>query len=150
MSWQKLRERAANDDGSILLLAIFSGLLCLIIVLGVTVATSLYVERKRLFTVADGAATAAAEAFQLEDVTISNGHAVVTLTDEQVQAEAVRYLSTIQQPGSLPVRLLGASAPDGRSATVNIASSWKPPVVSLFFPAGMELTVSATARTVFG
>lgn len=145
-----LRQRAHSDEGSILLLAMFSGLLCLLIVLGVTVATSLYLERKRLFTVADGAATAAAEAFSLEDVTFAGGKILIQLTDEQARAEAINYLSVLNQPGSLPLHLVSATANDGRSATVVVAAGWKPPVVSLFFPQGIELSVSATARTVFG
>ena len=145
--WQ---QKAGNDEGSVMLMALFAGLLCLIVVLGVTVATSLYIERKRLFTVADGAASAAAEAFTLEDVALVNGKPTVHLSDVQVQAEAQRYQATIAQPGSLPLGLLSGTANDGRSATVVIQGEWKPPVVSMFFPQGMQLTVTATARTIFG
>jgi hypothetical protein len=131
-------------------MSLFAGLLCLVVVLGVAVATSLYIERKRLFTVADGAATAAAEAFTLEDVSMNGGKISVHLTDTQVLAEAQRYLAATSQPGSLPIGLLSGSANDGRSATVVIQGAWTPPVVSMFFPQGMPLTVSASARTIFG
>ena len=140
----------ADDEGSVLLMSLFAGLLCLVVVLGVAVATSLYIERKRLFTVADGAATAAAEAFTLEDVSMNEGKLSVHLTDAQVSAEAQRYLAATSQPGSLPIGLLSGSANDGRSATVVIQGAWKPPMVSMFFPQGMPLTVSASARTIFG
>jgi hypothetical protein len=140
----------ADDEGSVLLMSLFAGLLCLVVVLGVAVATSLYIERKRLFTVADGAATAAAEAFTLEDVSMNGGKISVHLTDTQVLAEAQRYLTATSQPGSLPIGLLSGSANDGRSATVVIQGAWTPPVVSMFFPQGMPLTVSASARTIFG
>ena len=142
--------RVSREDGSVLLLAIFSGLLCLLVILGVTVATSLYIERKRLFTLADGAATSAAEAFTLDDVSLATGKPAVRLADSRVTVEATDYLATATQPGSLPVGLVSAKSNDGRSATVVVAGSWKPPIISMFFPQGLQLTVSATARTVFG
>jgi uncharacterized membrane protein len=145
--WQR---QIRNDEGSVLLLSVFSGLLSLIVVLGVTVATSLYIERKRLFTVADGAAAAAAEAFTLDDVTRADGKLIVHLTDAQVAAEAEAFLAIVSQSGSLPISLLSGTANDGRSATVVVQGEWRPPVVSMFFPQGMRLTVTATARTIFG
>ncbi|MCC6269748.1 MAG: hypothetical protein IT190_00550, partial [Microbacteriaceae bacterium] len=58
-----------NDDrGSMLPLTIFYGFLSTVLILLVVAATSLYLERKRLFTLADGAALVAAEAFELDDV----------------------------------------------------------------------------------
>jgi len=130
-------------------MSLFAGLLCLVVVLGVAVATSLYIERKRLFTLADGAATAAAEAFTLDDVSITSGKPLVHLTDTQVAAEAERYLAATSQPGSLPIGLLSGTANDGRSATVVIQGAWKPPIISMFFPQAMTLTVTASARTIF-
>ena len=52
--------RAGGDaeEGSILPLAIFYGVLCIAVVLLVSSATSLYLERERLFALADGAAIA--------------------------------------------------------------------------------------------
>lgn len=60
--------KLAADDGSTLPLIIFFGMLSLVLILLVVAATSLYLERKRLFTVADGAALVGAEAFELADV----------------------------------------------------------------------------------
>ena len=57
-----------RDDGSILplvLLGAFLGLTLIIVAIG---ATSLYLERKRLLSLADGAALAGAEAFDLAAV----------------------------------------------------------------------------------
>lgn len=142
--------RLRDEEGSVLLLTIFSAVLALAVILGVMAASSLYIERKRLFTVADGAATAAAEAFSLDSVTFVDGLPRVYLTNEQVDAEARQYLALASTTGSIPVELLRAESEDGRSATVTLAGQWNPPMVSLFFPHGMTLTVSATARTVFG
>lgn len=152
---RNLRERMRpaglrDEEGSVLLLTIFSAILALAVILGVMAASSLYIERKRLFTVADGAATAAAEAFSLDSVTFVDGRPRIYLTDEQVDAEARQYLAVAGSTGSIPMSLVRAQSEDGRSATVTLAGQWFPPMVSLFFPQGIELTVSASARTVFG
>ena len=60
-----------DDEGSTLLLTIFYGFLSLVLVLLVVAASSLYLERKRLFTLADGAALVGAEAFDLTAVSLT-------------------------------------------------------------------------------
>ena len=52
-----MRRLAARDEGSILPLILVYGMLGLALTLVVASATSLYLERKRLFTLADGACT---------------------------------------------------------------------------------------------
>ncbi len=56
------------DEGSILPLIAGYGALALVVVLLVTAANSLYIERKRLFSLADGAALVGAESFELSAV----------------------------------------------------------------------------------
>lgn len=150
MRGRMFQTKLHDEEGSVLLLTIFSALLALAVILGVMAASSLYIERKRLFTVADGAATAAAEAFSLNAVTFVDGRPRIYLTNEQVDAEARQYLANAGSSGSIPAQLVSAQSDDGRSATVTLAGQWYPPMVSLFFPQGIQLTVNATARTVFG
>src|SRR5690554_3716721 len=70
-----------REDGSTLLLTIFYGFLSLALVLVVVAITSLYLERKRLFSVADSAALVGAEAFAIRDVSITDdGPRVVLVT----------------------------------------------------------------------
>ena len=84
-----LRRRLANDDGgSTLLLTIFYCFLGLSIVVVVALATTLYLERKRLFTVADGAALAAAEAWRLETVRLDGDRLAIELDSAEVRAAA--------------------------------------------------------------
>lgn len=146
----KLGKFTSDDEGSSLILIIFAGLIGLAVILGTVAATSLYIERKRLFTIADGAALAAAEAFNLDDVQLVNGRASITLTDLAVRSEAQRYLQIIASKDSVGINLISAVANDGRSATVTLQRTWHPPVISIFMPEGMNLDVTATARTVFG
>lgn len=139
-----------EEEGSSLILIIFAGLIGLAVIIGTMAATSLYIERKRLFTVADGAALAAAESFNLDDVQVVNGKASVTLTDSAVNAETLHYLQLIPVNESKGVSVLSATTIDGRSATVTLQKWWKPPVVSIFMPEGLKIDVTSTARTVLG
>jgi len=139
-----------EEEGSSLILIIFAGLIGLAVILGTVAATSLYIERKRLFTVADGAALAAAEAFNLDDVQVINGRASITLTSSAVRSETDHYLQLIPATESRGVSVVSAVTNDGRSATVSLQKTWHPPVVSIFMPEGMVIDVTSTARTVLG
>ncbi|MEG2386385.1 MAG: pilus assembly protein TadG-related protein [Aurantimicrobium sp.] len=140
----------SEEEGSSLILIIFAGLIGLAVILGTVAATSLYIERKRLFTVADGAALAAAEAFNLDDVQVINGRASITLTSSAVRSETDHYLQLIPATESRGVSVVSAVTNDGRSATVSLQKTWHPPVVSIFMPEGMVIDVTSTARTVLG
>lgn len=143
-AWSRL---ARDEEGSTLVLTIGFAALALALVLAVAAATSMLVERRRLFTVADGAALAAAEAFALEQVRFDGASAAPELADAAVQEAAAAWAAAAA--GQLDaVRVEGASA-DARSATVSVSSTWQPPVVSLFLPDGIRLDVTATARAVF-
>ena len=139
-----------DDRGSILPLIAGFGTLALAVVLLVSAATSLYLERTRLFTLADGAALAAAESFDLASVRLTaEGALRPRLTKPEVTAAAADYLA--RAPGSRleGLRLVEATTPDGLSARVTLAAVWAPPVVSIFVPQGIPLLVTATSRSVF-
>jgi hypothetical protein len=143
-----LRRLRSEEDGSTLLLSIFFGALSLALVLLVVAATSLYLERKRLFTLADGAALAAAESFPLESVSRDDaGRPRPVLRRSEVEDAARDYL-TDAAPAFNDLRLLDADTTDGRSARVSLSCAWAPPVVSLLVPGGVRVEVSATARSV--
>ncbi|MCU1576602.1 MAG: hypothetical protein JWP70_1306 [Leifsonia sp.] len=146
----RVRVRIGDEDGSTLPLAIFYGMLGLVLILLVVAATSLYLERKRLFTLADGAALVGAEAFALDDVSVSGARLRPTLDSAAVRAAVNGYLeeNPVGRFESLGVR--NAETIDGRSATVTLTASWRPPVLTLFVPAGFPLEVTAVARSVFG
>ncbi|WP_405218040.1 pilus assembly protein TadG-related protein [Agrococcus sp. Ld7] len=142
-----LRRLVKDDDGSTLVLTIGFAAIALALILAVTAATSLLIERRRLFTVADGAALAAAEAFALEQVRFDGTAASPTLTATAIDRAAAEW--TRRAAGALAdVRVDGASA-DARSATVTISSAWHAPVVSILLPEGIRLDVTSTARAVF-
>ncbi|MBM7505171.1 pilus assembly protein TadG-related protein [Agromyces aurantiacus] len=138
----------ADEDGSTLLLTIFYGVLALALVLVVVSATSLYLERKRLFTLADGAALAAAESWRLEDVRVEGRDLVFDLDDAAVREAAAEYLG--DAVSSLEgVELVRAGSADGRSATVTLRAVWRAPISSEFLPLTVPIEVTADARSVF-
>lgn len=142
--------RFADDEGSTLPLVIFFGFLGLAIVLIVTAATSLYLEKKRLFTLADGAALVGAEAFELDDVALTPDGPRPVLDDADVAAAVVDYLDRAPTGGFESLAVDAAFTADGRSATVTLSSTWRPPVVTVFVPEGLRIDATATARSVFG
>ncbi len=145
-----MRRALADDDGSMLPLVAFFVFLGLLIVLLVTAATSLYLERKRLFTVADGAALVGAESFELDTVTVTTDGPRPVLDAAGVASAVDDYLAGNPAPDLDDLAVDRAFTADGLSATVTVSSSWRPPVVTLFVPEGIRVEATATARSVFG
>lgn len=137
-----------RDDGSTLPLTIFFGLLSLALILVVVAATSLYLERKRLFTLADGAALVGAESFELRDVTATTTGVRPVLTSPQVAAAVAEYLAHIPTAEFTDLTVDRAATTDGRSATVTLSSSWHAPVLGPLLPE-VRVEVTAVARSVF-
>lgn len=138
-----------DERGSTLPLTIFYGLLGVALVLLVVAATSLYLERKRLFTLADGAALVGSEAFALEEVLETEKGFRPTLRSPDVAAAVSAYVRSVPTADFTGLRVERAESADGRSATVQLSSHWHPPVLSLLVPEGLRIDVTAVARSVF-
>ena len=134
------RRPDADDEGSVLILTIGYAALALVAVLICVDATSLYLAQKRLDSLADAAALAAADGFEL---TVVDDEPVAVLTSPGVRAQAEIMVAEV---GGGAV-LVSAAAPDGVSARVTVADSWHPPVLTLFVPDGVALEATATSRT---
>lgn len=141
--------RLRDDDGSILPLTVFFGVLALAVVLVVVAATSLYLERERLYTLADGAALAGAESFDLDDVVVDGTAPKPRLTSTEVRSAAEQYLASAASDGFDALAIEAARSPDGSSASVRLAAIWHPPMLSLFVPDGIRLRATSVARSVF-
>jgi hypothetical protein len=138
-----------DDEGSTLLLTIFYGFLSLVLVLLVVAASSLYLERKRLFTLADGAALVGAEAFELDDVLLTPDGPRPVLESADVAAAVQGYVSLAPTADFDSLSIESAGTTDGRSATVTLSSYWQPPLLTLLVPEGIRIEVTALARSVF-
>ena len=92
-AWVDARRRAdADDEGSVLILTLGYAVLAIAVILVCTAATSLYLAQKQLDAVADAAALAAADGFELS---VAAGEPVATLTDVGVRREAVAMVDAI-------------------------------------------------------
>ncbi|MBK4347411.1 pilus assembly protein TadG-related protein [Lacisediminihabitans changchengi] len=143
-----MRNRWKDDDGSTLPLMIFYGFLSLVLILLVVAATSLYLERKRLFTVADGAALAGAESFALDRVDVTATGPKPRLESPEVRKAVDDYLAVAPIARFDQLHVDRAVSVDGSSATVELSAYWRPPVVAAFVPRGIRLEVTALARSV--
>jgi hypothetical protein len=135
-----------SDRGSILPLIGGAVALVLVMVFGVATATSLLIERQRLFALADGAAVAAAESFDPRGVRLTGRGIVAPLANSRVVGVATNYLKAVG-PGSLQgLKIEKAYTPDGAVASVTLSSLWSPPLVSEFFPPSLRLFATASSQ----
>lgn len=144
------RRRLADERGSTLVLTIGFAAFALVVTLVVAAATSLYIERKRLLSLADSASLVGAEAFDLADVRVSDDASAVTVQLEPAAVEAA-VTAHVDRAGPLQftdLRIEDATSRDGRSAEVTLSSAWKPPVLTLFLPDGLRIDATSSARAV--
>ncbi|MFC4244972.1 pilus assembly protein TadG-related protein [Gryllotalpicola reticulitermitis] len=139
----------AREDGSTLPLIFGFFAVALALVFVATAATSLYVERSRLYTLADGAALAAAQSLALGIAAAAGDGGVPPPDGVRATAAASEYLAAATGGRRDAVVLVAAGAPDGRSARVRLATTWRPPIVSAFVPRGVRIEVYGSARSVF-
>ena len=145
----RLRKLHPNDDGTILILTMFFSALALLLILVVMAATSLHLERKRLFSLADGAALAGAESFDFAAMTIIDGTARPELSPSAVHQAVQEYIDGASHARFEGLAITQATTIDGASATVTLHAYWRPPVVSWILPEGVPLDVTSIARSVF-
>lgn len=149
MTRRRKNARPTDDSGSILPLTAFFAFLSLVLIVVVAAATSLYLERTRLFSLADAAALVGAEAYDLTAVVPTPDGVLAPLESARVAEAAASYLAA--QPTRIEaLRLERAFTPDGTSAEVTLSGYWRPPILTLVLPEGVRLEVTATARSVFG
>lgn len=135
-----MRRLRSDDEGSVLILTIGYAVLAIAVVLVCVDATSLYLAQKRLDSLADAAALAGADGFTL---TVVDDEPVASLTGDDVHAQADAIVTAVGGG----VVLLSAGTPDGLSARVTVADTWRPPVLTVFVPDVLALQSTATSRT---
>jgi uncharacterized membrane protein len=136
---QRMRE-GDDEEGSILILTLGYAVLAIAVILVCVDATSLYLAQKRLDALADAAALAGADGFVL---VVQDGEPRAELTDDGVREQADALLTDVGAGATV----VDAGTPDGVSARVTVADTWRPPVIALFVPDGVALEATATSRT---
>ncbi|WP_159622721.1 pilus assembly protein TadG-related protein [Ruania rhizosphaerae] len=123
-----------HDDGQILLLSLVYGVVTLALVLVVVSVSAIYLERKRLLSLADALAADAADA--VDEASFYGGAAVdpgdLPLTDASVQGAVADYLAAapagvaeFEDFGVVPP----TGSPDGLTAQVSLTARVRPPLV---------------------
>jgi uncharacterized membrane protein len=137
----KQRLRVDDDEeGSILILTLGYAVLAIAVILVCVDATSLYLAQKRLDALADAAALAGADGFVL---VVDGGEPRAELTEDGVREQADALLAYVGAGATV----IDAGTPDGVSARVTVADTWRPPIISLFVPDGVALEATSTSRT---
>ncbi|MBP2437814.1 pilus assembly protein TadG-related protein [Microbacterium amylolyticum] len=130
---------AGDERGSVLPLGIGYALLALAVVLVCINATSLHLSQKRLESLADAAALAAADGFRVAPTASGIG---IELDEHSArrQAEEVITISPVD------AHLVSVTAHGGNSARVTVRATWDSFLLSVFVPAGVDLEATATSR----
>lgn len=144
----KAIRRLGEEEGSSLILTIGLGILALLLILVVTAATSLLIERKRLFSTADGAALVAAESFSLEQVHDSGSGPAPQLTQSAMEDAVRRWIADTETDDR--VSIVDVRTVDGETASVTLETRWQPIFITWIAPDGIVIRVTATARSIFG
>ncbi|MES2171563.1 MAG: pilus assembly protein TadG-related protein [Actinomycetota bacterium] len=145
-----MRRLLRDETGSTIPLIVGFAALALALIFTVVAASSLYLERKRLFDLADGAALSGAEAFDIDDVVTTPSGPRPVLRSSEV-ADAVRaYLANAPTGDLAYLQVIDADTADGKSATVTLSARWRPPVFTMLGQDGFPVRVTVIARSVFG
>lgn len=138
-----------------MLLSLCFALVCLLLVTVVVSASSVHLERKRLASVADSLAVAAADELDLEsyfggDTPEPGADGKIFLTDAGVSAAVTEHLAAWPQDG-LPdgVVVERAWTTDGRTAEVRLRSVARPVLLTWVLAPwsdGIALHASSSAR----
>jgi len=146
--------RAVHDDesGQSTLLSIGFGVLALVLVLVVVAASSVYLERKQLLALADGAAADAADAIDYELYYDAGGSGDgLPVSDASIHESVERYLGSSVAAGGFRGLQVGSSTgtTDGRTAHVTLSAIARPVVVPWVLAPwadGFAITVTSSAR----
>ena len=138
-----------SEDGQMMVMILGYVTLALLVTTVVIGISSVYLEHKRLLSLADGASLAAADSYTLGEVDIQDGSPSATLNPARVRNVAADFVSrspAAQRFSGLAVA--GATgSPDGSTAVVVLTAAVHPPVVNFLVPDGIRIEATSTARS---
>jgi uncharacterized membrane protein len=137
------------EDGQMIVMIVGYVLLALLVVTVVIGISSVYLEHKRLLSLADGASLAAADSYTLGEVAGATGSPSAVLGSERVRNVAADFVA--RSPASARFDGLavtqGTGSPDGSTAVVVLSSVVHPPVVNFLVPDGIRIEAASAARS---
>lgn len=144
-----MNPRAKNEDGQMMVMILgYVTLALLVATVGIGIS-SVYLEHKRLLSLADGASLAAADSYTLGDVDTQGGSPSATLNPARVRNVAADFVSkspAAQRFSGLAVAG-STGSPDGSTAVVVLTAAVHPPVVNFLVPDGIKIEATSTARS---
>lgn len=138
-----------SDGGQLMVLIIGFVLLALLLATVVVAASSVYIEHKKLLSLADGASVAAADSFTLGQLESAGGSPTAVLTGPRVRGAAVDFLDRSGAATRISGLAVGpgTGSPDGSTAVVVLSGAVHPPVVNFLVPDGIRIEATSTARS---
>lgn len=112
----------------------------------VVLSASGYIARRELFTVADAAAVAAADAFELDRVRLdASGKPVAVLDQRAAERAAEQYVASL---GDVDAKVTDVVI-EGNQVRVTVSGVWDVPLAGSILPHGFEISVTAASRVQF-
>ncbi|OFI40076.1 hypothetical protein BIU82_01785 [Arthrobacter sp. SW1] len=124
-------------------------LVALLLASVVAAVSAVYIEHKKLLSMADGASVAAADSYTLGGTSEGSSRPAAVLTSERVRSVTESYLSRNNAYGRFDrLAVAGATGSrDSSSADVILTAVAHPPIVSFLLPDGIPIEARSTARS---
>jgi hypothetical protein len=142
-------QEASGEEGQMTVMIVGFVLLSLLLATVVMAVSAVYIEHKKLLSLADGAASAAADSYTLGAVEAGLGSPTAVLTAERVRNETQSYLNrngAFERFDGLAVAS-GTGTPDSSTAEVVLSAVVQPPIVNFLLPEGVLIEASSSARS---
>ncbi|MGG5171241.1 pilus assembly protein TadG-related protein [Pseudarthrobacter sp. J1738] len=138
----------SNEGGQLMVMIIGYVLLSLLLATVVMAISNVYIEHKKLLSVADSAAVAAADSYSLGQ-NQGGSSPVAELNSQRVYNSAQDFL--VKDNATVRFNALAldprTGSTDGRTANVVLTAVVHPPVVNFLIPDGIRIEASSTARS---
>ncbi|KIC68451.1 pilus assembly protein TadG-related protein [Pseudarthrobacter phenanthrenivorans] len=144
-----MRRREPDEHGQVLVMILGYVVLALLVATVVIGITAVYLEHKRLLSLADGASLAAADSYTLGEVATQGGSPSAVLNPARVRNVAADFVA--RSPAAQRFSELAVTGetgtPDGSTAVVVLSAAVHPPVVNFLIPDGIRIEATSTARS---
>jgi len=144
-----MKPEERDQDGQMMVMILGYVVVALLVTTVVIGISSVYLEHKRLLSLADGASLAAADSYTLGEVATQGGTPTAVLNPARVRNVAADFIA--RTPASQRfdgLAVAGATgSPDGSTAVVVLTAAVHPPVVNFLMPDGIRIEATSTARS---
>lgn len=144
-----MRRDERDESGQLMVMILGYVVLALLVATVVVGISAVYLEHKRLLSLADGASLAAADSYTLGEVATQGESPSAVLNPARIRNVAADFVA--RSPASQrfsELAVTGATGtPDGSTAVVVLSAAVHPPVVNFLIPDGIRIEATSTARS---